>query len=157
MAFTTSPIEVAKQARDKIIDPRDKKTLPKESNYYVWWKAQDDLTLCSQLLSTTAFLKEYHSARVRQASLYARLFSGKPLYNYLASTSTMDNSQQMPMGRPTANVVYECIDTLTSMITGLDNPRPVFLSNAGHWREERMMRLTNNFIFGEFTRCKTYE
>src|ERR1017187_8356980 len=119
MAFTTSPMDIAKGVRDKIIDPRDKKTLPKESNYYEWHKAQDDLTLVSQLLSTTAFLKNYHSARIRQASLYSRLFSGKPLYNYLASTSTLDNSQQMPMGRPTANVVYSCVDTLHSMLTGM--------------------------------------
>lgn len=156
MAFTTSPIEVAKQTRDKIIDPRDKKTLPKEQNYYQWWLAQDDKTLCAQLLSTTAFLKNFHSARIRQASLYSRLFSGKPLYNYLASTSTLDNSQQMPMGRPTANVVYSCIDTLTSKITQ-DRPRPVFLTDAGHYKERKISKQLNNFIMGEFYRCNAYE
>ena len=31
MAFSTSPIIVAKEAKEKVIDPRDKKTLPKES------------------------------------------------------------------------------------------------------------------------------
>lgn len=155
MAYTTSPIEFAK-IKDKVIDPRDKKTLPKESNYYQWWLAKDDQTLCSQLLSTTAFLKNYHSARIRQASIYARLFSGKPLYNYLASTSTLDNSQQMPMGRPTANVVYSCIDTLTSLITQ-NNPRPVFLTNAAHYKERRVAKELNNFILGEFFRTKAYE
>lgn len=155
MAFSTSPIIVGKEAKDKIIDPRDKKTLPKESNYYQWWLAQDDKELLSQLLSTTAFLKNYHSARIRQASLYSRLFSGKPLYNYLASTSTLDNSQQMPMGRPTANVVYSCIDTLTSKITQ-DKPRPVFLTNGANYREQRAASDLNDFIMGEFHRCKTY-
>lgn len=156
MAFTTSPIEVAKQVKDKIIDPRDKKTLPKEMNYYEWWKAQDDQTLCGQLLSTTAFLKNFHSARIRQASFHSRLFSGKPLYNYIASTSTLDNSQQMPMGRPTANVVYSCIDGITSMITQ-DKPRPVFLTNGGHYKERRIAEELNDFILGEFHRCKTYK
>lgn len=156
MAFTTSPIEVAKQAKDKIIDPRDRKTLPKETTYYQWWLAKDDKELLSQLLSTTAFLKNFHSARIRQASLYSRLFSGKPLYNYLASTSTLDNSQQMPMGRPTANVVYSCIDTLTSKITQ-DKPRPVFLTDAGHYKERKIAKELNNFIMGEFYRCKAYE
>ncbi len=155
MAYTTSPIEIAK-LKDKVIDPRDKKTLPKESNYYQWWLAQDDQTLCSQLLSTTAFLKNYHSARIRQASIYARLYSGKPLYNYLASTSTLDNSQQMPMGRPTANVVYSCIDTLTSMITQ-NNPKPTFLTDASHYKERRIAKQLNNFIMGEFFRTKAYE
>lgn len=156
MAFTTSPMDVAKQAQDKIIDPRDKKTLPKQANYYQWWLAKDEKDLCAQLLSTTEHLKQFHSARIRQASLYARLFSGKPLYNYLASTSTLDNSQQMPMGRPTSNVVYSCIDTLTSMISQ-DEPRPVLLTDGGSYKEQRLAKEYNQFIEGEFFRCHSYE
>lgn len=155
MAFKVEPIEVVK-LKDKVVDPRDKKSLPKENNYYQWWLARDEKELCTQLLSTTEFLKKFHSARIRQASLFSRLFSGKPLYNYLASTSTLDNSQQMPMGRPTANVVYSCIDTLTSKITQ-DKPRPVFLTDAGHYKERRISKELNNFIMGEFYRCKAYE
>jgi hypothetical protein len=153
MAFTSEPMKAAVDARDKVIDPRDKKTLPKDNNYYQWWLARDDKELLAQLLSTTAFLKNFHSARIRQASLYSRLFSGKPLYNYLASTSTLDNSQQMPMGRPTANVVYSCIDTLTSRITQ-DEPTPVFLTDASHYKERKVALEMNNFIAGEFYRCK---
>lgn len=155
MAFSTSPIDIAKQAQDRTIDPRDKKTLPKEMNYYQWWLAQDDKTLCSQLLSTTAFLKNVHSARIRQASIYSRLFSGKPLYNYLASTSTLDNSNQMPMGRPTANVVYSCIDTITSMITQ-SKPRPIILTEGGDYKQQRLAKEYNKFIMGEFYRCNAY-
>lgn len=156
MAFSTSPVEVAKQAKDKIVDPRDKKKIPNDNGYYQWWLAQDDKALQSQLLSTTAFLKNFHSARIRQASIYTRLFSGKPLYNYLASTSTLDNSQQMPMGRPTANVVYSIIDTLASRITQ-ENPRPVFLTDAAHYKERKISKEMNNFIMGEFFRCKSYD
>src|SRR5580698_2072157 len=154
MAWTVEPIEVI-ASKDKVVDGRDKKTIEKENNYYQWWLAKDDKELLSQLLSTTAFLKNFHSARIRQASLYSRLFSGKPLYNYLASTSTLDNSQQMPMGRPTANVVYSCIDTLTSLITQ-DKPKPTFLTDASHYKERRDAKMLNNFIMGEFYRCKAY-
>ena len=155
MAFKTEPIEVMKP-KDKIVDPRDKKTLPKENNYYQWWLAEDEKTLCSQLLSTAEFLRNYHSADVRQASIYTRLFSGKPLYNYLASTSTLDNSQQMPMGRPTANIVYSCVDTLTSMITE-DRPLPTFLTDGGNYKEQKISKEMNKFIAGEFYRMKAYE
>lgn len=155
MAFTIEQI-IADTVKEKKIDPRDKKTLPKENNYYQWWLAQDDKALCAQLLSTTAFLKNYHSARIRQASIYSRLFSGKPLYNYLASTSTLDSSQQMPMGRPTANVVYSCIDTLTSMVTQV-KPRPVFLTDGGSYEEQKLAKEFNQFIMGEFFRLKAYE
>src|ERR1700677_3105577 len=138
MSFKVEPIEVIK-VKDKVVDGRDKSKQEKENNYYQWWLAQDDKELMAQLLSTTEFLKKFHSARIRQASLYSRLFSGKPLYNYLASTSTLDNSQQMPMGRPTANVVYSCIDTITSLITQ-DKPRPVFLTDAGHYKERLLAK-----------------
>ncbi len=155
MAWKVEPIEVVKP-KDKVIDPRDKKQTKEQNNYYQWWLAKDEKELQAQLLSTTQFLKNFHSSRIRQASLYSRLFSGKPLYNYLASTSTLDNSQQMPMGRPTANVVYSCIDTLTSMVTQ-NKPRPVFLTDAGHYKERRMAKEMNSFIMGEFYRCKVYE
>ncbi len=155
MSWKVEPIEVLK-VKDKVVDGRDKKNLPKDNSYYQWWLAQDDKELCAQLLSTTAFLKNFHSARIRQASLYSRLFSGKPLYNYLASTSTLDNSQQMPMGRPTANVVYSCIDTITSMITQ-DRPQPTFLTNEGHYKERRIAKELNNFIMGEFYRTEAYQ
>lgn len=154
MSWKVEPIEVVKPS-DKFIDPRDKKTTQKKDTYYQWWLAQDDKELMAQLLSTTAFLKNFHSSRIRQASLYSRLFSGKPLYNYLASTSTLDNSQQMPMGRPTANVVYSCVDTITSKMTQ-DNPMPVFLTDAGHYKERRIAKEFNNFILGEFYRTKAY-
>lgn len=155
MAFKVEPIEVIK-VKDKVLDPRDKKTLPKENNYYQWWLARDEKELQAQLLSTTEFLKNFHSARIRQASLYARLFSGKPLYNYLASTSVMDNSRQMPMGRPTSNIVYACIDTLTSMITQ-DRPKPTFLTDGGNYKEQKVAKEMNYFIMGEMFRCKAYE
>ncbi len=155
MAFKVEPIEVLK-VKDKVVDGRDKKTTEKANNYYQWWLAQDDKELMAQLLSTTAFLKNFHSARIRQASLYSRIFSGKPLYNYLASTSTLDNSQQMPMGRPTANVVYSCVDTITSMITQ-DNPMPVWIPDASKYRERLISEQVNNFIQGEFYRLKAYK
>lgn len=155
MGYKVEPIEVIK-VKDKVIDPRDKKTLPKENNYYQWWLARDDKELQAQVLSTTEFLKNFHSSRIRQASLYARLFSGKPLYNYLASTSVMDNSRQMPMGRPTSNVVYACVDTLTSMVTQ-DRPKPTFLTDGGDYKEQMIAEEMNQFIMGEFFRCKAYE
>ena len=154
MSWKVEPIEVVK-IKDKVVDPRDKSKKEKENNYYQWWLAQDDAELKAQLLSTTEFLKKFHSARIRQASLYSRLFSGKPLYNYLASTSTLDNSQQMPMGRPTANVVYSCVDTITSKLTQ-DNPQPVWIPDASRYRERLIAEQVNNFIQGEFYRCKAY-
>ena len=152
MSYKVEPIDVFKE---KTIDPRSKKTgeLP---SAFKWWLAENDKDLASQLLSTTEYLKRTNQMRVRQASVFTRLFSGKPLYNYLASTATLDSSNQLPIGRPTANVCYSCTDTLVSRISQ-DRPKPTFLTDNGHYKERRMAKEANQFIQGELFRLKAYE
>jgi len=60
------------------------------------------------------------------------------------------------MGRPTANVVYSCIDTITSTMTQ-DNPMPVWIPDASRYRERLIAEQVNNFIQGEFYRLKAYD
>ena len=123
---------------------------------FKWWLAQSDDELVTQLLSTTNYLKKQSQIRIRQASIFTRLFSGKPLYNYLANVGTLDNSQQLPIGRPTANVVYSCVDTLVSKISQ-DKPRCIFMTDDGHYKERLLAKELNNFIAGEFYRTKAYD
>lgn len=155
MAYKVEPIDVTGTMKEKVIDPRSKKTKD-TPQLYKWWLAQNDKDLCAQLLSTNAFLKRQDQMRVRQASVFTRLFSGKPLYNFLASNATLDNSNQLPIGRPTANVVYSCIDTLVSRISQ-DRPKPTFLTDNGHYKERRLAKEANAFILGEFYRTKAYD
>lgn len=155
MAYTVEPINVTSPMKEVVVDPRSKKT--KETpTAYKWWLAQNDNDLCSQLLSTTEYLKRTNQMRIRQASVFTRLFSGKPLYNFLASNATLDNSNQLPIGRPTANVCYSCVDTLVSRISQ-DKPKPTFLTDAGHYKERRLAKEANQFIFGELYRTKAYD
>ena len=153
MAYEVKPLDVT--SKEKVIDPRAKKDSNSPGNFK-WWLADNDKDLCSQLLSTTEYLKRTNQLRIRQASVFTRLFSGKPLYNFLASTSTLDNSNQLPIGRPTANVIYSCTDTLTSRISQ-DRPQPTFLSDGGNYKERRLSKEANAFILGEFHRVKAYD
>lgn len=152
MAYTREDIKRAES--EKVIDPRPKNK-KKDSTAYKWWDAQNDKELLAQALSTSEYLKRTNQQRVRQASIFARLFSGKPLYNFLASNSTLDNSNQLPIGRPTANIVYSCTDTLTSRMTQ-DKPKPVFLTDGGHYKERKLAEEANSFISGELYRTKAY-
>lgn len=148
---------IATKALPKEIVVRTKDVKTKELNQnFKWWLAQNDEDLCTQLLSTTNYLKKTSQIRIRQASIYTRLFSGKPLYNYLANVGTLDNSQQLPIGRPTSNVCYSCADTLTSRITQ-DKPKPTFLTDSGHYKERHISQQLNNFIMGEFYRTEAYK
>lgn len=151
---TREPIATKSQHKEITVRTKDVKTKEVATNFK-WWLAQDDKELCDQLLSTTNYLKKTHQIRIRQASIYTRLFSGKPLYNYLANVGTLDNSQQLPIGRPTANVCYSCTDTFTSRVTQ-SMPKPTFLTDAGHYKERHLAQQLNNFIMGEFYRVKGY-
>lgn len=148
-------VEAPLAVRERVVRTRDTKVKELEQNYK-WWLAQNDVDLCTQLLSTTNYLKKASQIRIRQASIYTRLFSGKPLYNYLANVGTLDNSQQLPIGRPTANVCYSCSDTLVSRITQ-DRPRPRFLTDNGSYKERSLAKELDNFIMGEFYRLKAYD
>lgn len=143
-------------SKEIIVNTKTKKSLKEMDQSFKWWLAETDDQLCDELLSTTQYLSKIHQVRIRQASIYTRLFSGKPLYNYLANVGTLDNSQQLPIGRPTANVVYSCTDTLVSKITQ-NKPKPTFLTNDGHYKERRLATEYNNFLMGEFFRTKAYE
>ncbi len=137
------------------VQTKVKKSMKEMDQSFKWWLAESDDQLRDELLSTTNYLKKIHQIRIRQASIYTRLFSGKPLYNYLANVGSLDNSQQLPIGRPTANVVYSCTDTLVSKITQ-NRPKPTFLTNNGHYKERKLAQEYNNFIMGEFFRTKAY-
>ncbi len=137
------------------VQTKVKKSMKEMDQSFKWWLAETDAQLVQELLSTTNYLKKTHQIRIRQASIYTRLFSGKPLYNYLANVGTLDNSQQLPIGRPTANVVYSCTDTLVSKLTQ-NLPKPTFLTNNGHYRERKLAQEYNDFLMGEFFRTKAY-
>jgi hypothetical protein len=153
---TIEKIVAKAQEKEIVVKTKAEKKAKDLDQSFKWWLATTDADLCQQLLSTTNYLKKTHQIRIRQASIYTRLFSGKPLYNYLANVGSLDNSQQMPIGRPTANVCYSCTDTLVSRVTQ-DRPQPVFLTNAGHYKERKLASQLNNFISGELYRTKSYD
>lgn len=158
MSYTVEPIDVVNRPKEKVVDSRPDHKKEKADGPFKWWLAQNNKDLCDQVLSTAEYLKRSanNQNRVRQASIFSRLFCGKPLYNYLASNSTLDSSNQLPIGRPTANVVYSCTDTLVSQLSQ-DRPQPTFLTDGGHYKERKQAEELNSFIQGEFFRTKAYD
>lgn len=152
MAYTREDISGA--MKEKVVDPRPKKREGTPQRFK-WWLADNEKDLVEQVLSTNSYLKRQDQMRVRQASVFTRLYSGKPLYNFLASNATLDNSNQLPIGRPTANVCYSCTDTLVSRLSQ-DKPKPTFLTEAGKYRQRKIAKQADQFILGEFNRTKTY-
>lgn len=124
---------------------------------YKWWKAKTKAELASQVLDTIAVLKEQQAARYRRTGINARLYGNMPLFNYSgASQNKIVTTNNLPIDRPTMNVVQSCIDTLTSRVTQ-SRPRPVFLTDNGDYKERNLAKQLNGFIMGEFFQTKAYE
>lgn len=123
---------------------------------YSWWTAKNKEDLKNQIISTANFIDKAQSYRIRQASIYSRIYNGKPLLNYALNSRVLDTSNQLPMNRPTMNVTQSCLDTLVSRLTQ-SRPRPVFLTDDGDYKERTLSKQLNAFINGEFYRCKAYE
>ena len=74
----------------------------------------------------------------------------------MVANSALDTSNQLPIGRPTANVCYACTDTLVSLISQ-DRPKPIFLTDNGHYKERSLAKEANAFIQGELYRTQSYD
>lgn len=124
---------------------------------YQWWLEKKDRQLrASQVLSTYMYLQKNQQYRVKQASIFNRVVSGKPLMNYALNSKLLDVSNQLPIDRPAMNVTYSCVDTLVSRLTQ-NRPQPVFLTDDGSYKERSLAKQMNQFITGEFFRTKAYE
>ncbi len=124
---------------------------------YKWWKAKSKAELTQQILETVSYLKEQQQYRYRQAGIYARLYGNMPLFSYAGSSmNKMSVSSNLPIDRPTMNVVQSCVDTLTSRITQ-SKPRPVFLTEKGDYKKRTLAKNLNSFVMGEFYQTKSYQ
>lgn len=135
------------------------KTKTKESfnQAYKWWEAKDKKALADQLIATAGYLKENQQYRYRQAAIYARLYGNMPLFNFAGSgINKMNMGNNLPIDRPTMNVVQSCIDTLVSRISQ-GRPRPVFLTDNGDYKSRNLAKEMNNFTAGELYQTKADE
>lgn len=124
---------------------------------YKWWLANSKADLWQQTLETVSFLKESQQYRYRQASIFSRLYGNMPLFNFVgANMSKASSASQLPIDRPTMNVVQSCIDTLVSRISQ-SRPRPVFLTDNGDYKERNLAKQMNSFINGELYQTHAYE
>lgn len=121
-----------------------------------WWNASSKKELMEQVLSTAAYLKQNQQYRIRQASVYTRLYGNMPLFHAVGATFSKQNATAgLPIDRPTMNVVQSCIDTVVARITQ-QKPRPVFLTDNGDHKMRTLAKQLNQFILGEFYQTKAY-
>lgn len=127
------------------------------SEAFNWWRAGSKRELADQIVATASYLKEQQQYRFRQASIHARMYGNIPLMNFAGTSLTkMNTTNNLPVDRPTMNVVQSCVDTLVSRLTQ-SKPRPLFLTDGGDYKARSLAKQLNQFIEGEFHQIKAYE
>lgn len=130
---------------------------PKGDQAYNWWAAKSKKELADQLVSTAVYLKEQQQYRFRQASLHARMYGNQPLASFAGQgLNKVNQNNNLPVDRPTFNVIQSCVDTLISRLTQ-GKPRPIFLTDNGNYKQRNLAKQLNQFIVGEFHNSKAYQ
>jgi hypothetical protein len=122
-----------------------------------WWKSASEAQRAQDLISTAIYLKDTQDYKYRQAAIYSRLYSNSPIIGPSGGTlQRTARSNQLPVDRPTMNVVQSVVDTVVSRISQ-NRPRPVFLTDNGDYRSRSLGKQMNDFIQGEFHKIDAYE
>jgi hypothetical protein len=140
------------------VSVRTKTAVDKTPEGHNWWRAGSKAELARQVVETAVFIKEQQNYRYRQASIHARMYGNLPLSNFagggFAKTSQVLNN--LPVDRPTMNVVQSCVDTLVSRIAQ-SKPKPLFLTDGGDYKARTLSKQMNTFIGGELYQTKAYD
>lgn len=142
--------------RDTVI-VKTNKTAAQQPSTFNWWKADSKAQRARELLETASYLKEQQQYRMRQASIFARMYGNLPLASFMGSNlSKLNTPNNLPVDRPTMNVVQSCIDTLVSRICQ-SKPMPMFLTDGGDYKARSLAKQMNKFIGGELYQTSAYE
>lgn len=145
-----------RESKDTVVVKTQEDKKKANDKTWKWWEASTKKEMASQVLDTASFLKTQQQYRYRQANIYSRLYGNQPLFNFAGSSlNRMSTTNNLPIDRPTMNVIQSCVDTLVSRLTQ-SKPRPVFLTDGGDYRLRNMAEKANGFIMGEFFRTKAY-
>lgn len=128
-----------------------------DKTMYKWFKATNQEELKDQTMSTVAYLKMNQQYRFRQIAMFARLYGNKNLFNFAGSSlNKIDAATGLPADRPTFNLIQSATDSLVATITQ-SRPSPIFLTNAGDYKQRKLSKQLTEFVGGEFYETKAYE
>lgn len=147
-----------KESNSEVVYAKTKQEKQKTPQGWKWWNARTNDELKNQVLESATFLKTQQQYRFTQAGIYAKLYGNQPLYNFAGSNlgKIAGSAQNLPVDRPTMNVVQSCIDTLVSRISQ-SKPKPTFLTDNGDYKQRKLAKQMNDFINGELYQTKAHD
>lgn len=122
-----------------------------------WWDETNEKVRSEKLISTVAYLKQGQQSRQRQSAIFARLYGGQTVMNFIGtSMNRVDPVSALAPNRPTYNIIASVIDTLVSRLTQ-SRPAPTFLTDNGNYKSRFLAKKLTRFVQGEFYQAKAYE
>lgn len=148
-------LEKVDRAGTRVIQAKTQPDSKKKLQGYNWWQAKSKTELGQQLIDTAAFLKEQQQYRWRTASVHTRMYGNQSLMGHMTNSlaKTGQQSNALPVDRPTMNVVQSCTDTLVSRLSQ-SKPRPIFLTDNSDYKQRTLAKQLNQFIDGELYQTK---
>ena len=150
--------KITRKDSEDVIYAKTKQSKKDDPRAWKWWLARTNDDLRNQVLESATFLKTQQQYRFTQAGIFAKLYGNQPLYNFAGSNlgRIASGNQNLPVDRPTMNVVQSCIDTLVSRIAQA-KPKPLFLTDNGDYKQRKLAKQMNDFINGELYQTKAYD
>lgn len=150
-----SPLD---KSASKTIQAKTKSTSTNDPKIYNarWWLLDSQQEIASTIMGVVKQIKQMQNYRERQANIFSRLYCNTPMYGMSGLNQGLDIKNRLPVDRPTLNVVQSCTDALVSRMVQ-SKPKPMFLTEGGNYKKQRLAKDLNKFIDGEFYACRAYE
>src|SRR5271165_2381990 len=106
MPLKTSPKEKQPGKRVTQVFKTTNNPFNSASGGFAWWAQKVEDKRAEELCSTLAYLKTTQQSRLRQLAVFARLYSGQPLFSFIGSNLSMaDQSTVLAPNRATYNAI----------------------------------------------------
>lgn len=123
---------------------------------YRWWTLKEDKAVANSIVNTVLFLQKHQAARVRQATINARLYGNLSMHGGAGVAYARLLRQHSAKERITFNAVQSIVDTITARV-GEQKPRPYFLTSGGNYKEQRKAKKLNQYVEGVFYETQAYK
>lgn len=120
-----------------------------------YWYRQEGDQAAKSVFSYLKDLEQYQAYRTAENYKFMRLYGNSGLDHLRNYSSARAQEPSSIAHRVTMNVVQSMIDTVVSKIAK-NKPRPMFLTTAGDFTQQRKAEKLTQFIEGQFDACDFY-
>lgn len=120
-----------------------------------WWQKEDETEAAKNMFALAGQLRQDQMYREADLLLWLKLYVNRNIAGIGAGAYLRPVKIATENERLTLNVVESCIDTVHNKMSG-NKPRPMFVTDAGDWKQKQRAKKLNRFGEGLFYECKIH-